>query len=139
MSRIITFISINLYGGLETKTRNTLRASAFPEKPRNRCLGRCRSLRQCNRPELTGHKKKQKAPNNILKIDDPPNFQKKVANGPLEKPLATATVIFEFGDNIIAEHFVAMQKLTGPIIALHLLTNNNVVIDKNTASYISHT
>ena len=27
---------------------------------------------------------KQKAPNNSLKIDDPPNFQKKVANGQLE-------------------------------------------------------
>ena len=30
---------------------------------------------------------KQKAPNNILKIDDPPNFQIQVANGHLEKPL----------------------------------------------------
>ena len=30
---------------------------------------------------------KQKAPNNILKIDDPPNFQIQVANGQLEKPL----------------------------------------------------
>ena len=29
---------------------------------------------------------KQKAPNNILKIDDPPNFQIQVANGQLEKP-----------------------------------------------------
>ena len=29
---------------------------------------------------------KQKAPNNILKIDDPPNFQTQVANGQLEKP-----------------------------------------------------
>ena len=33
---------------------------------------------------------KQKAPNNILKIDDPPNFQIQVANGQLEKPLSTA-------------------------------------------------
>ena len=32
--------------------------------------------------------KKQKAPNNILKIDDPPNFQVQVANGLLEKPLS---------------------------------------------------
>ena len=30
---------------------------------------------------------KQKAPNNILKIDDPPNFQIQVTNGQLEKPL----------------------------------------------------
>ena len=34
---------------------------------------------------------KQKAPNNLLKIDDPPNFQIHVANGQLEKPLSTAT------------------------------------------------
>ena len=32
---------------------------------------------------------KQKAPNNILKIDDPLNFQIQVANGQLEKPLST--------------------------------------------------
>ena len=30
---------------------------------------------------------KQKAPNNILKIDNPPNFQIQVATGQLEKPL----------------------------------------------------
>ena len=35
---------------------------------------------------------KQKAPNNILKIDDPPNFQIQVANGQLEKPLSTGTL-----------------------------------------------
>ena len=38
---------------------------------------------------------KQKAPNNILKIDHPPNFQIQVANGQLEKPLSTATLKFE--------------------------------------------
>ena len=32
---------------------------------------------------------KQKAPKIILKIDDPPNFQIQVANGQLEKQLAT--------------------------------------------------
>ena len=37
---------------------------------------------------------KQKAPNNILKIDNPPNFQIQVANGHLEKPLSTATLKF---------------------------------------------
>ena len=41
---------------------------------------------------------KQKAPNHILKIDDPPNFQIQVANGQLEKPLSTATLKFEIGD-----------------------------------------
>ena len=38
---------------------------------------------------------KQKAPNNILKNDDPPNFQIQVANGQLEKPLSTATLKFQ--------------------------------------------
>ena len=32
------------------------------------------------------HRFKQQAPSNILKIDDPPNFQIQVANGQLEKP-----------------------------------------------------
>ena len=72
---------------------------------------------------------KQKAPNNILKIDDPPNFQIQVANGPLEKPISTATLKFEIGDNGFAEHFVVMKKLTGPIIGLHFMRNNSVVID----------
>ena len=57
---------------------------------------------------------KQKAPNNILKIDDPRNFQIQVANGQLEKPLSTATLKFEIGDNTFAEHFAVMKKLTGP-------------------------
>ena len=45
---------------------------------------------------------KQKAPNNIFKIDDPPNFQIQVAYGQLEKPLSTATLKFEIGDNSFA-------------------------------------
>ena len=72
---------------------------------------------------------KQKAPNNILKIDDPPNFQIQVANGQIEKPMSTATLKFEIGDNSFAEHFVVMKKLTGPIIGLHFMRNNSVVID----------
>ena len=72
---------------------------------------------------------KRKAPNNTLKIDDPPNFQIQVANGQLEKPLSTATLKFEIGDNSFAEHFVVMKKLTGPIIGLHFMRNNSVVID----------
>ena len=71
---------------------------------------------------------KEKASNNILKIDDPPNFQIEVANGQLEKPLSTATLKFEIGDNIFAEHFVIMKKLTGPIIVLQYMSNNRVVI-----------
>ena len=72
---------------------------------------------------------KQKAPNNILKIDDPPNFQIQVANDQLGKPLSTATLKFEIGDNPFAEHFVVMKKLTGPIIGLHFMMNNCVVMD----------
>ena len=71
---------------------------------------------------------KQKAPNNILKIDDPLNFQIQVANGQLERPLSTATLKFEIGDNSFAEHFVVMKKLTGTI-GLHFMRNNRVVID----------
>ena len=48
---------------------------------------------------------KQQAPANIFKIDDPPNFQIQVANGQLEKPIATATLTFDIGDNTLEENF----------------------------------
>ena len=47
----------------------------------------------------------------------------------LQKPLSTATLKFAIGDNSFAEHFVVMKKLTGPIIGLHFMRNNSVVID----------
>ena len=72
---------------------------------------------------------KQKAPKNILKIDDPPNFQIQVANGQLEKLLGTATLKFESGTNTFTEHFVVMKKLIGPIKGLNFMSNNSVVID----------
>ena len=72
---------------------------------------------------------KQKAPNNIFKINEPPNLQIQVANGQLEKPLATATLKFEIGDNTFAEYFVVMKKLTEPIFGLHFMRKNSVVID----------
>ena len=72
---------------------------------------------------------KEKAPNITLKIDDPPNFQIQVANGQLEKPLATATLNFELTDNTFVEHFVAMKKLRGPIFGLPFMRINSVVID----------
>ena len=71
----------------------------------------------------------QQAPSNILKIDDPPNFQIQIANGQLEKPTATATLKFDIGDHLFAEHFVVMKNLTGPIIGLHFMKHNSVVID----------
>ena len=72
---------------------------------------------------------RQRARNDLLKIDDPPNFQIQVANDQLEKPLPTATLKFEIGDIFSAEHGVVMKKLTGPILGLHFMTNNSVVID----------
>ena len=71
----------------------------------------------------------QESPSNILKIDDPPNFQIQVANGQLEKPTATATLKFDIRDHIFAEHFVVMKILTGPIIGLLFMKHNSVVID----------
>ena len=71
----------------------------------------------------------QQAPSNILKIDDPPNFQIQVANGQFVKPTATATLKFDIGDHIFAEHFVVMKNLTGPVISLHFMKHNSVVID----------
>ena len=72
---------------------------------------------------------KQQSPSNILKLDDPPNFQIQVAKGQLEKPTATFTFKFDIGDHIFAEHFVVLKNLTGPIIGLHFITHNSVVID----------
>ena len=72
---------------------------------------------------------KQQSPSNILKIDDPPNLQIQVANGQLEKPTATTTLKFDIGDHLFAEHFVVMKNLTGPIIGLHFMRHNSVVID----------
>ena len=72
---------------------------------------------------------KEKARNNFLKIADPPNFQVQVANGQLEKPLSTAILKFEVGDKAFSEHFVVMKKLSAPIIGLHFMRNNSVVID----------
>ena len=69
------------------------------------------------------------APSNILKIDDPPNFQIQVANGQLEKPTATVTLKFDICDHIFAEHFVVMKILTGPLIGLHFMKHNSVVFD----------
>ena len=72
---------------------------------------------------------KQKVPNNTFKFNDPLNFPTQKANGQLEKPLATATLKFDTGEDTFAEHFVVMKKLTGPNKALHFMRNNSVVID----------
>ena len=41
---------------------------------------------------------KQQDPTNIFKTADPPNFQLKLVNGQLEKPLAAVLFIFDIGD-----------------------------------------
>ena len=56
---------------------------------------------------------KEKAPNIVLKIDDPLIFQIQVANGQLEKPLAIVTLKSESGYNSFAEHFGVMKKIIG--------------------------
>ena len=56
-------------------------------------------------------------------------ISQQVANGQLEKPISTTTLKFEIGDNGFAEDFVVMKKLTGPILGLHFMRNNSVVID----------
>ena len=71
----------------------------------------------------------QPAPFNILKIDDPPNFQIQVANGQLEKLTATALPKFDIGDQFLTEHSVVMKNLTGPFIGLHFTRQNSVVVD----------
>ena len=72
---------------------------------------------------------KQQAPANIFTMDDPPNFQIQVANGQLEKPISTATLKFDVGDNSFAEHFLVMKNLTVSIIGLHFMRENSVIID----------
>ena len=64
---------------------------------------------------------KQQAPSNILKIDDTPTFQIRVANGQLEKPIARIPLKFDIGDHIFAGNFVVMKNLTGPIMGLHFM------------------
>ena len=71
----------------------------------------------------------QQAPSNILKIDQPPNFQIQVANGQLEKSKATATQNLDIGNHIFAEHFVVIKSLKGPNIGLNFMRHNIVAID----------
>ena len=72
---------------------------------------------------------KQQCRSIILKIADPPNFQIQVADGQLEKPTATTTLKSDIGDHIFSEYFVVMKNLTGPVIGLHFMRHNSVVID----------
>ena len=55
----------------------------------------------------------KKAPASIFKIGNPPDFEFQVANGQLEKPLATATLKFDVWDHTFAQHFAVMKNMTG--------------------------
>ena len=72
---------------------------------------------------------KQRAPSNILNIDELPNFQIQVADDQLEKPIATATLKLDIVYHIFAEHFVVIKNLTEPIKGLHFMRHNSVVVD----------
>ena len=52
---------------------------------------------------------REKALNNVLEIDDPPNFQIELTNSQLEKLLARARLKFETGDNLFTEQFVVTK------------------------------
>ena len=58
----------------------------------------------------------QQASSKNFKVDDPPKFQVQVANGHLEKPIATVTLEFVIGDHSFAQHFVVLKNLTRPIL-----------------------
>ena len=57
------------------------------------------------------------------------SWTESIASCQLEKPIATATLKYDIGDNSFAEHFVVMKVLTGPITGIHFMRHNSVVID----------
>ena len=74
-------------------------------------------------------RRKEQAPANIFRFNDPPNFQIQVANGQLEKTKSTATLKFDIGDKTFAGQIVFMKNLTWLFIGLHFMRHNSVVID----------
>ena len=104
-------------------------ASEFSQQSTIRCFGRLRSLCKSKCSGRVGQKK-QKTPNNIFKIEDSAIFQIQVANGQLEKQTATTTLNLDNADNTNDEYFVVIKKLTDPIIGLHFMRNNSVVIER---------
>ena len=72
---------------------------------------------------------KQQDPGNIFEIDDSQRFQKQVANGHLEKPIATVTVNFGIEENQFAKYFVVLDKLTRQIIGMQFMRDDSVIID----------
>ena len=74
-------------------------------------------------------KSNNKPPPTSLKSTTLPILQIQVANGQLGKPISAATLKFDIADNTFAEHFVVMKNLTRPIVGLHFMRHNIVVID----------
>ena len=70
---------------------------------------------------------KQQAPNNIIKNEDP--FKSSETSGKKPKAKVTLSLNFGIGDYELAEDFVVTKKLTGPIIGLHFMRHNSVVIE----------
>ena len=52
-----------------------------------------------------------------------------IANGQLEAPIATLEVQFEVGDITFREEFIAMTKLTSPLIGLLFPQRNSSILD----------
>ena len=52
-----------------------------------------------------------------------------VANDQVEKLLRIALLKFDIEYHIYAKHFVVKEELRGPIISLHFMRHNSVVID----------
>ena len=52
-----------------------------------------------------------------------------MADGQLEKPIATTLLKFDIGDQILAQQIVVEKNLTGPFIILHFMRHNSVGIE----------
>ena len=67
-------------------------------------------------PEAYLKKIRLLAPQSIVKEVPDPSFHRIVANGDLETPKSTVQLKFEVGDIEFHETFIAMEKLSSPII-----------------------
>ena len=119
----------NLYSSLETRKKEILYILLDFENglTKDAPVGRRAYISAIARNEL--NRLKHQATKKIFKVDEPPNFQVKLANGQLEKPLAATTLKFDNGDNTFAERFVVRNNLTGPNVSLHFRRHNSVVAD----------
>ena len=73
--------------------------------------------------------KKTKGPEQHLQNRRPSQISDTSSKWPLRKTISKSTFKFGIGDITFAEHFVVMKKLWGPLIGLHFMSNNSVIID----------